>query len=256
MLAGVSADYYVRLETGRDKHPSEQLLDALARALRLDDDATVHLHELARPAPRRRRPRARAERVRPGMLRLLESWPQTPAFVSGRRMDVLAVNPLATALNPAYAPGTNLVRWAFLDEETARALYPHFDTIAARTVASLRATVGPDLDDPQLIELVGELSLKSELFRRLWARHDVLEKSDGEAHFTHPIVGSLELRYETLAVTGADGQLLVAYHAEPGSTTERGLALLSTMVAKRNGAVAPGTQSVPNPTDSTLGPSD
>jgi transcriptional regulator with XRE-family HTH domain len=247
MLAGVSADYYVRLETGRDQHPSEQVLDALAHALRLDDDTTVHLHELARPAPRRRRPRARAERIRPGVLRLLEAWPQTPAYVTGRRMDVLAVNPLATALNPAYAPGTNLVRWAFLDEGAARALYPDFETIAANTVAWLRATVGPDLDDPQLIELIGELSLKSELFRRLWARHDVLEKSDGNARVTHPIVGPLELRYETFTVNGADGQILMVYHAEPDSASERALALLSSIAAEQRATAAPNDQAVANP---------
>src|SRR3954453_7972483 len=91
MLAGVSADYYVRLEQGRDQHPSEQVLDALARALQLDDDAAAHLHELARPTPRRRRrSAARVERVRPGLLRMMDAWPQTPAFITGRRMDVLA----------------------------------------------------------------------------------------------------------------------------------------------------------------------
>ena len=255
MLAGVSADYYVRLETGRDQHPSEQVLDALAQALRLDDDATVHLHELARPAPRRRRARARAERVRPGVLRLLDAWPQTPAYVSGRRMDVLAVNPLATALNPAFVPGNNLVRWAFFDETTARALYPDFETIAANTVAWLRATVGPDPDDPQLIELIGELSLKSELFRRLWARHDVLEKSDGNARIIHPLVGPLDLRYETFAVNGADGQVLMAFHAEPDSASERAVALLASIVADRRASTAPSNQAVANPTESTLRPS-
>jgi|SRR5580700_10498610 transcriptional regulator with XRE-family HTH domain len=255
MLAGVSADYYVRLETGRDQHPSEQVLDALARALRLDDDAAVHLHELARPAQRRRRPRARAERVRPGVLRLLEAWPQTPAYVTGRRMDVLAVNALATVLNPAFAPGNNLVRWAFFHEATARALYPDFETIAANTVAWLRATVGPDLDDPQLIELIGELSLKSELFRHLWARHDVLEKSDGNARVTHPLVGPLELRYEIFSVSGADGQVLTVLHAEPDSASERCLALLSSIVAERRAGTAPNNQAVANPTDSTFRPS-
>ena len=256
MLAGVSADYYVRLETGRDQHPSEQVLDALAGALRLDDDTTVHLHELARPAPRRRRPRARAERIRPGVLRLLEAWPQTPAYVSGRRMDVLAVNPLATALNPAFVPGNNLVRWAFLDEAAARALYPDFETIAANTVAWLRATVGPDLDDPQLIELVGELSLKSELFRRLWARHDVLEKSDGNARIIHPLVGPLDLRYETFTVNGADGHVLMAFHAEPDSVSERALALLASIVADRRATAAPNDQAITNSAGSTFGPSD
>ncbi|HEY4098852.1 MAG TPA: helix-turn-helix transcriptional regulator, partial [Baekduia sp.] len=164
MLSGVSADYYVRLEQGRDQHPSAQVLDALARALQLDEDATLHLHELAAPAPRRRRARARTERVRPGMLRLLDSWPQTPALIIGRRMDVLAANAVASALNPICVVGMNIVRATFLDP-AVRELYMDFDKNAADTVASLRASVGSDLDDPQLTELVGELSLKSEDFR-------------------------------------------------------------------------------------------
>jgi transcriptional regulator with XRE-family HTH domain len=250
MLAGVSADYYVRLEQGRDQHPSAQVLDALARALRLDEDATIHLHELAAPAPRRRRRSpARSERVRPGLLVLLDAWPQSPAQIVGRRLDVLAANPIATALNPCCRPGANMVRATFLDP-SVRELYADYDKNAADTVASLRASVGPDLDDPALIDLVGELSLKSELFRKLWARHDVRDKADGEKRFTHPLVGPLHLRYETFGVNGADGQMLVVYHAEPGSASARGLALLSSIVAGE----APA-QPAFNPADSTFGPS-
>jgi len=145
---------------------------------------------------------------------------------------VLAANALATALNPAYVPRTNMVRWLFLDEPAARAIYPDFDIVATESAASLRATVGPDLDDPDLIELVGELSVKSGLFRRLWTRHDVREKSEGYKRFTHPLVGPLELRYESFTVNGADGQLLIVYHAEPGSPTEQSLALLSSLIAQ------------------------
>jgi transcriptional regulator with XRE-family HTH domain len=247
MLSGVSADYYVRLEQGRDHHPSPQVLEALARALRLDDAATVHLHELAAPAPRRRRRSpSRPERVRPGVLRMMGSWPQSPAFVVSRRMDVLAANPMARALSPICQVGVNGVRVTFLDP-AVRALYPDFEKDAADTVGALRASVGPDLDDPQLIELVGELSLKSEDFRRLWARHDVREKSDGDKRFDHPLVGRLELRYETLGVSGPEGQSLVVYHAEPESSSAQGLALLSSMVA---GDAQPAF----NPADSTFGP--
>lgn len=156
----------------------------------------------------------------------------TSAFITGRRTDVLAANALATALNPAYVPRTNMVRWLFLDEPAARAIYPDFDIVATESAASLRATVGPDLDDPDLIELVGELSVKSGLFRRLWTRHDVREKSEGYKRFTHPLVGPLELRYESFTVNGADGQLLIVYHAEPGSPTEQSLALLSSLIAQ------------------------
>ncbi|MBB5787882.1 helix-turn-helix transcriptional regulator [Jiangella mangrovi] len=244
MLAGVSADYYVRLEQGRDKHPSEQVIEALAGVLGLDDDAVAHVRELARPASRRRRPHPRPERVSPGAARLIQSWAFTPALVVGRYLDVLAANPLATALNTCLRSGTNQVRSFFLDP-VARDIYPDWDTVAVDTVASLRATAGADLDDPRLTELVGELSLKSEEFRRLWARHDVRVKVSGTKRFRHPMVGDLTLDYETLAVNGAPGQLVIAYHAEPGSPSEQGLALLSSTVASQNeGADAPPVRSL------------
>ncbi|HWH96265.1 MAG TPA: helix-turn-helix transcriptional regulator [Baekduia sp.] len=247
MLAGVSADYYVRLEQGRDQHPSEQVVDALARALRLDDDATAHLHELARPAPqRRRRAPNRPERVRPGLLALMDSWPQSPAFVLGRRMDILAANAMALALNPACAVGSNMVRSVFLDPEV-QALHPNFEKTAADMVASLRASVGPDLDDPQLHELVGELSLKSETFRRLWARHDVRTKSHGTKQMHHPLVGELELHYESLSVNGSEGQLLIVYHAEPASPSARSLALLSSMISRPEAQPAVDADPAPAP---------
>lgn len=226
MLAGVSVDYYVRLEQGRDQHPSEQVLDALARVLQLEDDAVTHLHELARPAPRRRRARSRPERVRPGILRLLESWSHTPAWVLGRRMDVLAYNELALMLHPGLRTERNVVRMVFLEPE-AREIYADWDAVARETVATLRSATGADLDDPGLTELVGELSLKSAEFRRLWARHEVKEKAAGTKRFRHPMVGELVLHYETFAVADAPGQLLVAYHADAGSPTERALALLA-----------------------------
>ncbi len=239
MLAGVSADYYVRLEQGRDQHPSEQVLDALARALQLDDDATAHLHELARPAPRRRR-RApqRLERVRPALQRLMDAWAETPAVVLGCRMDVLAANPMFLVLNPGLHVGSNMVRSMFLDPEV-QAIQPDFEKAAAGTVASLRAQVGADLDDPLLHELVGELSLKSELFRKLWARHEVHVKTRGVKELIHPIVGELALDYESFTVNGADGQMLIVYHAEPASPSARALALLSSMASPRDGSRPP-----------------
>jgi transcriptional regulator with XRE-family HTH domain len=234
LLAGVSVDYYVRLEQGRDTHPSAQVLEALARALRLDDDAVAHLHELAAPAPRRRRrPRASVERVRPGVLRLLEHWTDTPAFVLGRRMDVLAYNALAGLLHSDFARERNIVRLVFLDPG-AREIYPDYEAVAAETVATLRAAAGPDLDDPALTELVGELSLKSDLFRRLWARHDVREKASGTKRFVHPMVGEIALDYETLRVNDAPEQLVVGYHAAPGSPSAQALALLATMAAEQD----------------------
>ncbi|MEU7768817.1 helix-turn-helix transcriptional regulator [Nocardia sp. NPDC049190] len=244
LLAGVSADYYVRLEQGRDKHPSEQVIVALARVFALDDEGTAHLRELARPAVRRPRTPRRPERVGPGLRQLLDAWPHTPALVLGKYLDVLVANPLAEAVNSCSVPGVNQVRMVFLDPE-ARDLYPDWPAVAADTVASLRATAGTDLDDPRLTELVGELSLKSEQFRQLWARHDVRVKTAGIKRFRNPMVGELTLSYETFAVNGAPGQLLIAYHAEPGSASGRSLALLGSLIAddkvsdERRAAVPP-----------------
>lgn len=232
MLAGISSDYLVRLEQGRDRHPSAQVLDALARALGLDEHGTAHLHALARPAPARRRPRPRAERVSPGIDALIRAWPDTPAIVQGRFGDVLAVNALATALSPIYTPGVNGLRATFLDPAVRELYREDWDRIAESSVAGIRALAGPDVDDPRLTELVGELSVRSEEFRRLWARHDVRPRvSGGTSRLEHPQVGPLELRYEKLAITGSDGQTLVVYHADPGSPAADGLALLGSIAA-------------------------
>jgi transcriptional regulator with XRE-family HTH domain len=228
MLAGVSTDYYIRLEQGRDQHPSQQVLDALARALQLDDDATAHLGRLATPPTRRRRKSPRPEKVPSGILQLIESWSQTPAYIQGRYMDVLAANPLATALAPYHVEGENLVRVAFLDP---RLRAKNWERVTETTVASLRALVGPDVDDPRLNELVGELSVRSERFRQLWARHDVRPKRSGTTRIDHPLVGPLELSYEKLPIPDTDRQTLVVYHAAPGSPSAQGLALLASAAA-------------------------
>src|SRR3954447_3494742 len=152
-LAGVSVDYYVRLEQGRDIHPSDQVLDAIANALRLNEDERTHLNALVRPRPRARR--RRPERVRPTLQRLLDRI-DVPAMIIGRRMDVLAFNPLAGALTAGFRE-RNMLRHVFLDE-SARDLYPEWDAVAAETVGFLRLAAGADPDDAQLIELVGELS--------------------------------------------------------------------------------------------------
>jgi transcriptional regulator with XRE-family HTH domain len=230
MLAGVSADYYIRLEQGRDQHPSAQVLDALARALQLDDDATAHLHRLAAPAVRRRRRSPRPEKVPASILRLIASWSHTPAYVYGRYMDVLAANPLATAVAPYHAPGHNLVRAAFLDPRV-RDMYGNWEYVTESTVASLRALVGPDVDDPRLNELVGELSVRSERFRQLWATHDVRPKRSGTSLLDHPQVGPLELSYEKLPIPDTNCQTLVIYHAESGTPTAQALTLLAASAA-------------------------
>jgi transcriptional regulator with XRE-family HTH domain len=230
----VSTDYYVRLEQGRDRNPSAQVLDALAQALQLDEEATAHLHALAGPERRAHRSGQEPERVPPSIRQLIAGWHDTPAYVQGRRLDVLAANPLATALSPLFTPGVNLLRAAFLDP-TVRTLFgDHWESLAHNTIAGLRALIGPDVDDP-LNELVGELSVRSDHFRTLWARHDIRARiSGGRRHMHHPQVGELELHYEHLQVSGTDGQTLIIYHADPGSRTEQALALLATLPADRS----------------------
>jgi len=231
LLAGVSTDYYVRLEQGRDTHPSDQVLDALARVLDLDESSTAYLHALVRPAPaQRRRPPTRPEKVRPGLMRVLDGMNAVPAKILSRHLDVLASNAMARAVHHAFSPGVNLVRFAFLEPD-GRTMYPDRDRVAADMVATLRGIAGADRDDPRLTELVGELSLKSEEFRRLWARQGVKVKTAGYKVFRHPLVGPFTLQYEALTVNGTDGQTLVAYHAEPGSPGADALALLSTLIA-------------------------
>jgi transcriptional regulator with XRE-family HTH domain len=232
LLAGVSSDYYVRLEQGRDQHPSDQVLDALARALQLDDDAAAHLRRLATPPARRRRKTPRPEKVPAGILQLIESWALTPAYVQGRYMDVLAVNPLATALAPYYVTGENLLRAAFLDPRV-RDLYEDWERVTETAVAELRALVGPDVDDPRLNELVGELSVRSACFRQLWARHDVRPKRGGTTRIDHPQVGPLELNYEKLPLPDTDRQTLAVYHAASGSPSAQALALLATTATEQ-----------------------
>jgi transcriptional regulator with XRE-family HTH domain len=231
LLAGISTEYYTRLEQGSDHHPSAQVLDAIARALRLDADATAHLQELAAPATARRRRPRRPEQVAPSVRQLLDSWPATPAFVQGRFLDVLAANPLMRALSPMYTPGRNILRAAFLGSAVSD-LFCDADVRLGNVVSALRASVGPDADDPQLTDLIGELSLKSADFRRLWARHDVKPHVGTGVHrMQHPQVGELELHYDKFHLAGADRQMLTVYQAQPGSRSEQALALLATIAA-------------------------
>jgi transcriptional regulator with XRE-family HTH domain len=229
LLAGISSDYYLRLEQGRDHSPSPQVVDSLARALQLDADASTYLHELARPRPRRAQ-RPRPERVPAGIAQLLDSLPM-PAFVQGRYMDILASNAIARALSPSFTPGVNMLRALFLNPAD-RELHQDWERATAGVVASLRLGIGPEAaDDPYLASLVGELSLRSERFRKLWARHDVKRRGGGTSHMLHPIVGTLHLRREKLGINGTDGQILLIYHAEPGSETAQALTLLGSYSA-------------------------
>ena len=227
-LAGISADYYLRLEQGRDRHPSGQVLEALARVFGLDAAATEYMLSFAAPRPKPRRARPRQETVQASVRQLLAAI-NLPAFVESRMFDVLAANELATALSPSMRQGENRLRSVFLDP-AEHDLHPDWDRAAANLVASFRASIGTDNDDPQVAQLVGELSLASEPFRKLWARHDVRALAGAAVRMRHPEVGPLDLRLEKLPIGGSDGQLLVIYHAEPGSES----ALALTRLAERH----------------------
>ena len=230
-LSGISTEYYVRLEQGRDQNPSAQVLEALAGALRLDEDATAHLFRLSRPLPV---PRLTGEQeVSPILRQLIDSWPMTPALVVDRLTTVLAVNALGRLLSVAHRPGTSLLRALFLDPDV-KALYPDWGGEAKALVAAVRSAAGSDGDNPRLTRLVGELSARSERFLALWERHEIRAPTGGVSAFDHPRVGRLELRYEKLAVLSApgpcpnsSGQYLLVFHAEPDSVSAHRLASLA-----------------------------
>jgi transcriptional regulator with XRE-family HTH domain len=231
MLAGISPNYYLRLEQARDRHPSLQVIDALAGALQLDADATAFLHSLARPEPATRE-RPQHERAPTSIEWLIGSWPTTPAFVHDRHMDILAANRIALALTPALRPGANAVRAVFMDPGMRR-LYDDEDWEAAAkdALGRLRVLAGRDVDDAALGELVRDLSENSEDFRRLWARHDIEVTTPRSRVYHHPAVGSVEFFPEVLAIGGTDRQVLYIRHTEPGSPSERALNRLADMAA-------------------------
>lgn len=228
-LAGVSVDYYVRLERGRNVNASPSVLDAVARALRLNDTEREHLFTVARPARRRTCPMP-LQRVRPGLRTLLETLTATPALVLGHRSDVLAANRLACALYTDFDAlprrERNLARFVFLDE-TARALYADWESAARGAVASLHRYAGRHPHDPRLAELVGELSVRDRDFRRWWADHDVARRGHGAKRYRHPLVGELTLTYEVFNPVDDPDQTLGLFTAEPGSSSERALRLLA-----------------------------
>jgi transcriptional regulator with XRE-family HTH domain len=230
-LAGVSVDYYVRLEQGRAGQPSTEVIEAIARALCLDDDELAHLHDLGRPTRRRRRP-PQPERVRTEVQHLLDALDRVPAMVVGRRMDVLAWNGLGAALGVDWGSlppeQRNAARYMFLDEG-ARELYPDWEQGAREAVAYLRFAAGRYPDDSELAALVGELSVKSAEFRRWWPQHEVRAKSHGRKRLQHPIVGPIVLSYEALTLAGDADQVLITYTSAPGSESETALRLLGSV---------------------------
>lgn len=228
LLAGVSAEYYLRLEQGRYRNPSPQILDALARALQLDDESTSYVHSLADETRRTRRRRAVAESVPPGIQLLLADLPM-PAFVEGRYLDVLAANPLAAAVSPRLVAGRNRARDLFLEPDE-QDLFIDYDLATEGLVASLRSSAGADADDERFIDLVGRLSIESARFRKLWARHDIGGRVGALVRLDHPLVGQLHLHREKLIVGEARNLTIAIYHAAPGTEHAEKLALLISSI--------------------------
>ena len=237
VLAGVSVPYYIRLERGDMSGVSESVLEALARALQLDDAERTHLFDLARaahPMPARPRRRQTKQAVRPEVQWSLDAITGAAAVVSNDRLDVLAANQLGRALySELYdtpARPINTARFLFLDPR-AEASYREWDRVATETVAILRSAAGRDHYNRELSDLVGELATQSEPFRTLWATHNVRFHNTGIKHFTHPVVGELSLSFNRMDLAADPGLTLFTYTAEPGSRSEDTLRLLGSWAA-------------------------
>ncbi len=247
-LAGVSVEYYAKLERGAIGGASASVLDAVSRALQLDETERAHLLDLARAAdgiPTSGRPRRRSGRpvaTRPSLQWALSAVTDGIAFVRDPRQNLLAVNDLGRAFySPVIGDGgrtPNLARFQFLDP-AARDFYPDWKVFAQMCVAIMRAEAGRDPHDKDLQDLVGELSTRSDTFRDLWARHDVRTHGAGTKRFRHPVVGELVLAYEELAVTAEPGNVVLVYTAEPGSPSAERLRLLASWGAEHRLAGVP-----------------
>jgi transcriptional regulator with XRE-family HTH domain len=229
MLAGVSSDYYMRLEQSRETSPSPQVIDAIAGALHLDDEAHDHLRRLTRARQERRGVRAGHDRISPQLLRLIGNWPDTPAVILGPALDILAHNALAMALHSGFQRVDNLARMVFLDP-AGRTFYQDWDKAANSCVAELRAAYGHDPDSPRITEVVDTLCAQSPEFAELWARHEVKGKTQQAKNLAHPEVGALEVQFSAFTVNGAPHQQLVVYQADPASATAAAFAELLSRV--------------------------
>ncbi|MGH3211203.1 MAG: helix-turn-helix transcriptional regulator [Trebonia sp.] len=237
LLAGVSIDYYTRLERGRASGASDGVLEGIARALHLDEAERAHLFDLARaaaPAAPRAPRRPGPQRVRPSVRRILDSMTSSPAYVRNARLDILVANRLGAALfapvldSPAQP--TNSARFLFLDP-AAPAFYPDWERQAQDVVAMLRTEAGRNPHDKALSNLIGELSTQSENFRTWWAAHNVRFHRTGVKRFHHPVVGDLTLTFEALDLAADSGLRISAYTAEPGTPSDDALRLLATWAA-------------------------
>ncbi|GAA4575417.1 helix-turn-helix domain-containing protein [Planotetraspora kaengkrachanensis] len=229
-LAGVSVAYYTRLEQGNGHNVSIEVLDAISGALKLSETERAHLLHLAKPKPKQRHA-LRRQQVRPALMDLLTAMEGVPAYVWGRRTDVLAWNRTASALFGDWAARApqerNWARITFLDP-AARRFFVDWESKAYDVVGHLRLDAGLHTEDPLLAALIGELSMKSENFRTLWAAHDVKKKTHGSMRVMHPLAGEMALRYETFTLPDDQEQSLAIYHAEPGSASEDALRLLAS----------------------------
>jgi transcriptional regulator with XRE-family HTH domain len=236
VLAGISSEYYIRLERGNATGVSDSVIDGIAHALQLDEAERAHLLDLIRTAATTRPPRRRPapQRVRPTVQRVLDSMSGTPAFVLNGRLDILTANDLGYALfSPVYAGPArppNNARYIFLDPH-ATEFFRDWDKIANDTVALLRAEAGRDPYDRQLSDLIGELSTRSEEFRARWAAHHVRIHTTGVKLIHHPVVGDLELAFESFPLAADPSQSLLTYTAEPGSPSQDALSLLASWAA-------------------------
>lgn len=217
LLAGISPDYYVRLEQGRARAASDQVLDAIARVLALDDVEREHLQLLARPAPAARSAAPTEGAPRSGLRALLDAMPQVPAFVLGPAMDVLAANLLGEALIALPAGPRNMARHVFLDP-TSAGYYPEWEKVAAETAAHLRRMAALLPGERSITALIGELTISSPDFVRIWGRQEVVMKTHGHKLVDHPEVGRLSLEYETLTLPDEPAQMLVTYTAADART--------------------------------------
>jgi transcriptional regulator with XRE-family HTH domain len=247
VLAGVSIQYYTRLERGDMNGVSESVLQALAGALQLDDPERAHLFDLARaahPTPARPRRRQAKPRVRPEIHWTLDAITGAAAFVGNERLDILAANQLGRALYAelyaAPARPVNTARFVFLDAR-AETTYGDWDRVATETVAILRSAAGRDPYSRDLSDLVGELATQSEAFRTRWATHNVRFHNTGVKHFHHPVVGELHLSYNRLDLAADPGLTISTYAAEPGSRSEEALKLLGSWAATADQAGSPRT---------------
>lgn len=229
LLAGVSTDYYTRLEQGRERHPSEQVLDAVARALRLDADAAGYLFRLAQPAPKTAA-FAPERTVSPELKRLMDHFLDLPACVVSPALDILAANPAGQQLYSGFAHLDNLLRMVFLDP-AAQHFYQDWEHAAQGVVGNLRALSAPFPNDPRVAQVVGELSIHSPAFAALWAKYEVRPRTSEGKHLWHPQIGEMHLHYEAFTITSTPGQQLFVYSAEPGTPSADALVLLRGLAA-------------------------